>query len=516
MKFISSAAIVLGLGTTFTAAFAGAARAEGPCAFSTAEIAKVLPKNGPTAAPGNGLPNPPVDNDCDFYKWAWESFLYVTERRPDNKPAFLSYPTIERAFPKVFSPPGTAAAAVTAPSMLTLSVRNIEPALSAKTKWSQAIAADVLGDAAPVLDDGVMQAGQAGAGAVLVDRNRNPVFYTIHVNQTFADFVQANGLDDMTRMFADPTNPDDVKSKNPVPADLEFRTGSMEFKSSWMILDGPVSNYPNYITTRAKIPVLKNEPNKTGQGTHLVVDKSKPLREVNVGLLGLHVVGVIDGHPEFIWASFEHANDKTGERDVAPAAHDNPAPSNTPPQTIDNANKNYPVFAANTPVDKANIPVNQPVGPDQKFTNPTPVFRIFPGSASKRPDDAPPGKWEDPAITDLNQQMTTLFAGKDPAGKDWRRNYRLVGAVWMNQPRKDGFKEGMVFSNDDPLLAGENRLSNASIESFTQTAAPHCFSCHTTDVQDQDLGTKFLPARRINISHVFTIVAKKFLSSSKQ
>jgi hypothetical protein len=299
----------------------------------------------------------------------------------------------------------------------------------------------------------------------------------------------------------------------------------MEFKSSWMILDGPVNNYSNYITTRAKVPALKNEPNSNGQGTHLVVDKSKPLREVNVALLGLHVVGVIDGHPEFIWASFEHANDKTGERDVAPAAHDNPAPNNTPPQTVDNAGKNYPVFAANTPVDKANIPVNQPVGADQKFAAPTPVFRIFPGSASQRPGDAPPGKWEDPAITDLNKQMTGLFASKDPAGKDWRRNYRLVGAVWMNQPRKDGvkdgvafssFKEGLAFSNDDASLAGENRLSNVSIESFTQIGAPHCFSCHNTDVQDQDLGTKFLPARRINVSHVFTIVAKKFLSSLKQ
>jgi hypothetical protein len=230
----------------------------------------------------------------------------------------------------------------------------------------------------------------------------------------------------------------------------------------------------------------------------------------------LHVVGVIDGHPEFIWATFEHANDKTGERDVAPAAHDNPSPTNTPPQTIDGSNRDYPLFKANTPVDKANIPVKQPVGANQKFADPTPVFRMFPGSASTKPNGAPPGQFEDPAITALNQQMTKLFARNDTQGKDWRRHYRLVGAVWMNGPRQDGFKEAMVFSDDDSRLAGENRLSNVSIESFTQATAAHCFSCHNTDVQDQDLGGKVLPARRINVSHIFTIVAKKFLSSQNQ
>jgi hypothetical protein len=347
----------------------------------------------------------------------------------------------------------------------------------------------------------------------VVDRNRNPIFYTIHVNSVFADFVQANQLDDMERMLADPS----ATAKKPVPADLEFRPGAMEFKSSWMILDGPISEHPNYITTRARIPVLKNEPNKNAPGTHLVVDTAKRLREVNVALLGLHVVGVIDGHPEFIWATFEHADDKTGARDVAPAAHDNPAPSNTPPQTIDGSNKDYPLFKANTAVDKADTPINQPVGTDQKFANGTPVFRVFPGSASKKPDDTPPGQMEDPAITALNQQMTRLFSTNDPRGKDWRRHYRLVGAIWLDQPRKDdAFKEGAIFGADDVKLAGDNRLSNVSIESFTQIGAPHCFSCHNTDAQDQDLDGKVLPARLINISHIFTIVAKKYLSSLKQ
>jgi hypothetical protein len=38
---------------------------------------KLLSKKGETAPPTNELPSPPVENDCAFDNWAWQSFLYV-------------------------------------------------------------------------------------------------------------------------------------------------------------------------------------------------------------------------------------------------------------------------------------------------------------------------------------------------------------------------------------------------------------------------------------------------------
>jgi hypothetical protein len=461
----------------------------------------LLPPQGQTLPPSNGLPAPPTDNDCAFYNWAWRSFLFVTQAQPDGTPAFLRYPTIEQAFPKIFKPLGDRA-----PS---LSVRNIEPVLNSDARASRAPLTAKSGDPLPVLTDGVMQASQSGPGfgAVVADQNRNPVFYTIHVNEAFAQFVQANGLDEIERLLADPasiaqTDPD----KAPVPAELEFRPGVMEFKSAWMIIEGPLSAYSSYIVISAKVPYLKNN------GSSVVIDNSRPFREVNVALLGLHVVGIIDGHPEFIWATFEHA-DESGNRDVAPAASANPTLSNPMPP-IENADKTYPLFHANTPPEKANDATAQQIGSDQKFPSATSIYRVFPGSSSERDKDAK--TFEDPAVLTLNEHMTALFEARDPQHKDLRRNYRLVGAVWMNEPRKDNFTAGISFADNDPKLKGENRLSNMAIESFTQDpaqgGAPHCFSCHDTAAQTGLPGGRKLPARRINVSHILAIAAAKALA----
>jgi hypothetical protein len=463
-----------------------------------------LPMSGGTRPPGNGLPAPPTENDCAFYNWAWQSFLFVTQKRPDGKPAFLGYSTIEQAFPKIFKPG--------VKSSTTLSVRNIEPSLNSEAQAHRGPLTEKSGDPLPVLTDGIMQASQSGPGfgAILVDQRRNPVFYTIHVNDAFAQFVQANGLDEIERLLADPASTDEnEQAKRPVPAELEFRPGVMEFKSAWMIVEGPVSAYSNYIVTRAKIPYLKNN------DSSVVVDDSRPPREVNVALLALHVVGVIDGHPEFIWATFEHA-DANGRRDIAPASSANPTVGNPPPP-IDGASKSYPLFGANTAPNKANDATPQQIGGDQKFPVATSIYRVFPGSKSAKdtqPDNRAP--WEDPAVFTLNEHMTALFKARDPYKRDLRRNYRLVGAVWMNQPRKDGFDAGLSFVDDDPKLAGENRLSNMAIESFTQDpsqgGAPHCFSCHDTAIQSGLPGGRKLPARRINVSHIFAIAAAKALA----
>jgi hypothetical protein len=461
-----------------------------------------LPARGQTPPPNNALPAPPTENDCAFYNWAWHAFLFVTQKQRNGRPAFIDYPTIEQAFPKIFKPrarPSTA-----------LSVRNIEPFIESDKHPTPDALKEKGGDPLPVLNDGVMQASRfsGGIGAILVDQNRNPVFYTINVNDAFAQFVVANGLDEIDRLLADPanTNTGDLARQRPVPAELEFRPGVMEFKSAWMIVEGALSNYSNYVTMRTKVPYLKND------GSSLVIDSSRPLREVNVALLGLHVVGAIDGHPEFIWATFEHA-DASGKRDIAPASSANPSPDNPPP-AIDDGVKSYPLFHANTPPNEANKATTQPVGTDQKFATTTSVYRVFPGSKSEKdaePDSRAP--WEDPAVFTLNQHMTELFNARDPRRLDWRRNYRLVGAVWIDQPRRsNNFDAGLFFDPDDAKLAGENRLSNLAIESFTQTGAPHCFSCHRTAAQVGLPGGKTLPARRINVSHILAIAATKALA----
>jgi len=515
----------------------GRASAE-PC--GVADPDGFLDKRGRTAPPSNALPSPPTNNDCAFYNWAWRTFMYVTEKTASNDPAFLHYRTVEETFPGAFHEP---AADVVVANDDRSRIVDLNP-----TKFEFLSAPEpVQPTQRPILNDGARQAAQSGGGATLIDQNGNPVYYSINLNDDYANFVRDNRLDDVLRLLAKPIKDQD---NGAAPADLEFRPGALELKSSWMIIEGPVAKFSNYIVAKARVPVLKNVADGDGGAPHVEADASRPLREVNVALLGLHVVGVIDGHPEFVWATFEHADAK-GERDVAPAAAANPDPAAPGGPDLADADGAYLLFKKGSPVDKADVRLDQPVREDQKFATPTPVYRAFPGSQATKPSDGETASpWEDPAVFNLNAAVGELFARRDPRMVDWRRYYRLVGAVWIDQPRgvapadaeknpvvgadgnevmiaADGkvpggpdasivrnFDAGLTFTGQDGRLAGENRLSNMAMESFTQPsdAAPHCLSCHNTDDQVTSVPGKILWARRINMSHALSIAVEAYLA----
>jgi hypothetical protein len=98
---------------------------------------------------------------------------------------------------------------------------------------------------------------------------------------------------------------------------------------------------------------------------------------------------------------------------------------------------------------------------------------------------------------------------------DKRQYYRLVGAIWLDQPVsgpapsflvKQRFSIAHDQSTDDDgqPLAGEGRLGSTAMESFTQfeQGAPNCFSCHDTSaVRDKRV---LVEAARLNVSHVLS------------
>src|SRR5436190_1124165 len=65
---------------------------------------------------------------------------------------------------------------------------------------------------------------QAGGRQILIDQYGRTLYYGIHANQAFADFVKANGLD----------TPDGVRNADPT---LFFPGGMVIFKSAWQEVD---------------------------------------------------------------------------------------------------------------------------------------------------------------------------------------------------------------------------------------------------------------------------------------
>ena len=440
------------------------AAAEEPCRLTASEQKAFLPKTAspenlrPLAQPGEALPD-----DCGFYKWAWQAFLYATQ--PTNgRVALLSMPTFEDVFKAKESP----LFADQEPNLLSLAPRSSK--VGNKTETSHFRMTDEL---------------QAGSQQVLVDPRGNVVWYAIHLNKTYQAFIEAYDLRDR-------------KTLNHEPRDLAFRTGSLELKSAWQIVKDPAPK--NYISTKALIPVFKTTPSGD------IVKDGDKTRIVTVALLGIHVVGTIEGHPEFIWSTFEHVNhgDKAWVRDVAPAAQENS--DGKKPVLVEKQAAAYSLY----PADPAH-PVAAPVAnansgngiynlkldeKTQTFAPKSSVYRQFPASKS---DDSK----EDDAVTSVNEAIRDLFMSRAPA--DVRSNYQLVGAIWLNTPEDDfkadvNFMDAAAKTRKQPLFGGEDRLSSTTMESFTQSADsfPNCFSCHNTE------SVSGIAPSRLNMSHALS------------
>jgi hypothetical protein len=400
--------------------------------------------------------------ECRFYQFSWQNFLIATQPDATGKPAFMFWDSIETVFG---DGPLPQVAAI------------------------------------PTLGGGVTQ---AGGRQVLIDQRGHAIYYGIHMNRKFVDFVKANGLQ----------NANAVRAADP---NLGFPADVVELKEAWQVVSDTAPP-ANFIVTKAKVATLRVDPT-----TRQIVEDHTQLREVTVALIAIHIVYTLPGHPEFIWSTFEHV-DARGITDVAPSAIANPEA--TPNTTVVNA-ANHILYRGGTTVANANRGVVTPMLDEatQTFmTPPTSIYRMFTGSKSNQTDI-------DDDVVSINENMTArLLRARLPA-YDRRGNYRLVGAIWQDRPDKTFSTDKVLVNNEnDPDIAknggdspnsitgGEDRLSSTAMESFTQgkDSFPNCFSCHDTRAatargvpfaRDQT-ATVTMPAKLINVSHIFNEVSR--------
>ena len=112
-------------------------------------------------------------------------------------------------------------------------------------------------------------------------------------------------------------------------------------------------------------------------------------------------------------------------------------------------------------------------------------------------------KTNDNNIASLNNDVHAKLASDDVWG-----NYYEVGAIWFFNTNQ--LKPGLSLATDglggDQALTGSLKLSNSTIETFTQTQSTmnNCFRCHNTLQRFPSKETLDpLPALNLNISHAF-------------
>jgi hypothetical protein len=356
--------------------------------------------------------DPGTDN-CNFHKWACQEMLFLTDT-VDKLPRFLGFPT-----DKDLLTPG-----------------RIPPEFGKRPKHAvTSLAPRVNKFSAPKPLDSIFQAQTQGMA--LVDQNARAVYYLIHVNEAYYNFVRNNKLYDPAGYQA-------------FPKDKNFDEGCVSIKSAWQIVPKGGSA-TGLFTTTAEVALLEDDGGK--------VKISTGTRKETVALVGIHIVGRVKNHPEFIWATFEH------NRNV-PELKEGGDPDSPDPVSDDS----FTFYKAKTPAkdcNHSNANVLQFADPkdiaSQKLKPIVHVFRQFRqggGNTENRNN-----------IISLNRSVHEQLKKVDP--KSVWLNYDLIGSVWTSGT----LTPGHTIPITDTI--GSVRLSNATMETTTQRQR-NCFGCHDT------------------------------------
>lgn len=295
------------------------------------------------------------------------------------------------------------------------------------------------------------------------------VYYSIHVDSTLYKTIQ---------QFA-PMDPSNYK-------DETFPVGSLELKIAWVDANA-IDDTSSYFVTDAVV-----EGNDT-----------------QIALLGMHVVGIVYNHPEFVWATFEHNDlapfydwEATTTSDVPVTSETNKLFFNSDSTgTIANlasngANDNPDVFAVNkygVPRQAKNTYLETSQDGSQSYTN------------------------IDSINIDVQSQLTDIW-----------KNYFYNGSIWIDTENYSYPTEqaqllikltestnGLSYAAPEQLVKGSVAAYNITMETYEQlgfgppeyiyeqstATMGNCFSCHSASYTSKS--TSITSNSALNISHIF-------------
>lgn len=333
------------------------------------------------------------------------------------------------------------------------------------------------------------ETGQATAD-ILVDQNGSVVYYILFVNDVYAWYHA--GVAPPNKVIFNPNQfPTTAGARDSICA-LARANGhiltdsnalAIELKTSWVEAKNLPDAESNYVVIDAKVPQYKLLPG----GKAWVMNGEK---QVKLALTGVHIVGSVAGHPEMIWATFEH-------RKNTPSVAYQYLDSTGHVKTVPRDTTGKWLFTSN-PKDTSGTFVNQThqhwsyTGGDTVYSDtstflPSNVLRMQPwgsqwDSATNQEDKSSAAS--NSQIIALNNAVYNLLPGNDV-----RKNYLLIGATWTFGGTGP---TGNVYANADTSITnqdslkvalngvaiGTDLLANSTMETFFQSSTQTCFTCH--------------------------------------
>ena len=370
------------------------------------------------------------NDNCDFYKWSWQMFLWH------------------------FSPKDGSYVYDTEPFYDLEGEELVVDGVQTKVRGGKLQKEGQAG-----LVSGVLMSQEAG-----LTPDGSIVYYAIHVNDVYAYMVSGKKTNSLN-LTQFPTTQEDLNMIIDYAKDVynvEIKDGeslAMELKSSWIKLPAGADK-SKYITITSDIPNFT----KTSD-TEWEWDGTTYKNNVTLAMVGYHVVGSAAGHPEMIWATFEHNNnvpdvdyyyvDTNGDVQEQKTLNEDGTP----------IQKDWTFTNASTTMNASNqmnmeLEGTKIIAESEKTISPSSTMRTHPwGNAADSISAV-----NNTEIISLNQNINSmLFEG------DLRKNYFLVGATWTSNGVPG-------VGNQLPVVLGSKVLANSTMETYFQYK--NCFSCH--------------------------------------
>ena len=300
---------------------------------------------------------------------------------------------------------------------------------------------------------------------MLISQSGSLVYYGSHVNNVYAEFLTgqkagAIAQDQFPTTSADLKQIDDYVGKKLT----DGKALTLELKTSW-IDAATVSDPESYIKVQAAVPKYDRSDKYKW--------RLKGRETKTLALVGMHVVGSVQGHPEMIWATFEHKNNAPNDTYYY-------VNNGTTRVKFDPASTGYVFYDPTSTAASHNVEIakvdntgnivsssNLPIGP-------TSVVRTNPWG--NEGGDPLPARDNTDVISTNNNVINALDFG------DVRANYVQVGAVWTRGGIIPKMKERSTSGEEvvtKPDEVGSVRLANSTMETYFQgSGTGSCFLCH--------------------------------------
>jgi hypothetical protein len=274
---------------------------------------------------------------------------------------------------------------------------------------------------------------------------------------------------------------------------------AIELKSAWVVAAG-LPNLSSYITMKATIPTY-NPSVPPPPGTTTLTTTGQ--QTVQLALVGMHVVGSAAGHPEMIWATFEHVNNAPSGTYSYVNTSNATVPVNQNVSlvpTIGGAsaawlfssasatNFNVQNMSSNAFSSPATITANGAPAPGTISPSDTIRWKALGSASDVVPNPADPSvAASNTEIIAINNSIQSMLASGDV-----RANYILTGATWtVNGGAPIGSGSSIASCANIHTLqtgcpVGTSALSNSTMETYDQgkdttlaNGGTNCLSCHS-------------------------------------